>query len=305
MEPILESTSTTHETASLVRQSRMSWGAVFAGWAVAVGFASLMYVAGLALGFSAFDADDAEAAAKGFSIATGAWVVLTWIAALFLGGLFASWFDGNNDPTMGTMHGVTVWGLSIVFSGILVALGAAQIAHAGTALLLGTAPARSAHAAAATDQTLDALKAALQAKLTLSARQRGNLPLPAGIGAAPVALAPATLPDRPAMAAATAALVTSHQQTAKDILAANTTLTTSQIDAAVADASGQVQQYEIAAQTTAERAARYAAMGLWTAFISSLLGMLAAALGGWLGAGHVHRVYHLRSYAPLPNHAHR
>jgi hypothetical protein len=37
-------------------------------------------------------------------------------------------------------------------------------------------------------------------------------------------------------------------------------------------------------------------MTLWIAFISAFLAMLAAVLGGWLGAGHVHRVYHLRRY---------
>jgi hypothetical protein len=35
---------------------------------------------------------------------------------------------------------------------------------------------------------------------------------------------------------------------------------------------------------------------MWTVFVSLLLGLLAAALGGWLGASHVHRVYHLRRY---------
>lgn len=301
MEPIL----TTSEAVAVAPHPRMSWGAVFAGWVVAVGFASLMYVAGLALGFSAFDPGDGAAAAKGFSIATGIWMVLTWIGALFLGGLFASWFDSNNDATMGALHGITVWGLSIVFSGVLVAFGAAQIAHTGTALMLGQGSAASADGAPTAMQSpLDALKAALQAKLALSARQPAatapmdSTPMNPGM---PGATAPTRAPaiDRDTLAAAVTAVVANHPQTAKDILAANSMLSPSQIDTTVADARAQVLQYEIAAKATADRVARYTALTLWVAFVSSLLGMLAAALGGCLGAGHVQRVYHLRTYAPL------
>lgn len=292
MEPIIA----TRDSAVLATQPRMSWGAVFAGWAVAVGFASLMYVAGLALGFSAFDPTDGAAAAKGFSVATGVWMVLTWIVALFLGGMFASWFDGNNDATMGAMHGVTVWGLSIVFSGLLVAVGATQVAQGGTALLLGHVTSPAARAPATTQSPLNALRSALQAKLALATRQGA---MPAMSALPDVAPARSAMVDRQAMSAATTAVIAGHPQTAKDILAVNSTLSPAQIDAAVADASAQVEQYEIQAKATAERVAHYTALTLWVAFASSLLGMLAALLGGWLGSDRVQRVYHLRTYAAL------
>src|ERR1700737_2299586 len=109
----------------------MRWGAIFGGWLVATGIASLMYVAGLALGFTAFDPYNAEATAKGIGMGTAIWVVLTWAVALFLGGMFASWFDGRSDQTIGTLHGVTVWGLSIAASGLLLALGLAQAVQGG------------------------------------------------------------------------------------------------------------------------------------------------------------------------------
>ena len=292
MEPIIA----TRDSTLLAAQPRMSWGAVFAGWAVAVGFASLMYVAGLALGFSALDPTDGAAATKGFSVATGVWMVLTWIVALFLGGMFASWFDGNNDATMGAMHGVTVWGLSIVFSGLLVAVGATQVAQGGTALLLGHVTSPATRAPATTQSPLNALRSALQAKLALATRQGA---VPAMTGLPEVAPARSPMLDRQAMSAATSAVIAGHPQTAKDILAANSTLSPTQIDAAVADASAQVQQYETQAQATAERVAHYTALTLWVAFASSLLGMLAALLGGWLGSDRVQRVYHLRTYAAL------
>jgi hypothetical protein len=43
---------------------------------------------------------------------------------------------------------------------------------------------------------------------------------------------------------------------------------------------------------------RYTARMLWIAFGGSVLALVAAVFGGWLGAHHVHRVYHLRTYQP-------
>jgi uncharacterized membrane protein len=50
-------------------------------------------------------------------------------------------------------------------------------------------------------------------------------------------------------------------------------------------------------KAAADRATHYAAMAMWVLLLSIVLSLLAAALGGWLGASHVHRVYHLRRYA--------
>ncbi|HKU79801.1 MAG TPA: hypothetical protein VJQ42_08125, partial [Rhodanobacteraceae bacterium] len=42
--------------------------------------------------------------------------------------------------------------------------------------------------------------------------------------------------------------------------------------------------------------AQYTSRIMWTAFGCALASLATAALGGWLGAHHVHRVYHLRTY---------
>jgi hypothetical protein len=161
------------------------WSAIFAGWIVATGVATLMYVAGLAFGFSVFDPYNAAPSAKGVGIGTAIWIVLTWIVSSFLGGMFASWFDGNADQTVGTLHGVGVWGLAVTATVLFVTLSATHVSQSGAA----------AGAAGATDA-----------------------------------------------------------------------------------------------------AAHYAAMAMWVVFLSILLALIAAAAGGWLGAGHIHRVYHMRRY---------
>jgi len=92
-------------TDVVVTYPRLSWRAIIAGWLVATAVAGLLYVAGMALGFAAFDATDLASTAKGVGIGTGIWFVLTWATALFLGGMAASWFDNQVDHTMGALQG--------------------------------------------------------------------------------------------------------------------------------------------------------------------------------------------------------
>jgi hypothetical protein len=170
----------------------LRWGPVWAGWFVASGTALLLYAFGMAVGFSAFDPRNETAVAHGVSGGAIVWVILTWAAALFTGGMFASWFDGRNDTEMGVVRGLTVWGLSMAATALASASG---LAHG---------------------------------VFITAARSGGS-----AIGAA--AVDPA-------------------------------------------------------------RAAHYLAAVMWTAFGSAVVALVTAVLGGWMGAHHVHRVYHLRHY---------
>jgi len=223
---------TPSETRTVIRSDIdtlpvMRWGAIIGGWLVATGIASMLYVAGLAMGFSAFDPGNAEAAAKGIGMGAACWMILTWVVSLLLGGMFASWFDGRSDQTMGALHGVTVWGLSVTASGLLLAMGMAQTLQ-GAAL----AGASQAHVMQRAAPSSDAQQAP------------------------PAAAAPSSQPaTRPAGASGT---------------------------------------------PDAEAAKRYTAAAMWIAFLSTLLGLIASGIGGWLGAGHIHRVHHLRHYETRP-----
>jgi len=166
----------------------MHWGAIFAGWLVATGTALLLYAFGLAIGFSAINPRDAATVAHGLSAGAFVWMILTWAAALWTGGMFASWFDGRNDTEMGVVRGLTVWGLSMTATALSVASGLARAALATTA---------SGASSPAVDPT---------------------------------------------------------------------------------------------------QATHYMAAVMWAAFASAVVSLIAAACGGWIGAHHVHRVYHLRQY---------
>ena len=258
----------------------LSFKAIFAGWFIATGIAALLYLAGLALGFSSFNAWDAADSAKGIGIGTAIWMVLTWVTALFLGGMFASWFDGRNDDTTGAVHGVAVWGVSMVATAIWVAVGLSQAVtthgaiasmHAGKT---GAATTASTPAVPAAVMVLDANIARL---ISIDGKH-----------------------DRGMSAPITAALIAGHQDTASALLAADNGGAQADAAASLARLAPEIQAATREAKITADAAAHYAAMTLWIAFISAFLALLAAALGGWVGAGQIHRVYHLRRYPGRP-----
>lgn len=170
----------------------MRWGAVFAGWFVATGTALLLYAFGMAIGFSALDPRNATAVAHGVSGGAMVWVILTWAAALWTGGMFASWFDGRNDTEMGVVRGLTVWGLSMTATALASASGLSHAAFVTAA----------ANAGASATAAIDPIQAT-----------------------------------------------------------------------------------------------HYLARLMWAAFASAVVSLVTAALGGWMGAHHVHRVYHLRQYS--------
>lgn len=325
----MEHTETTGEIIDVRAYAIMNWRAIFGGWTVATGIASLMIVAGLALGFTALDPYNADATAKGIGMGTAAWIVLTWAVSLFLGGMFASWFDGRSDQTVGTLHGVTVWGLSVVASGLLLTVGLMHIAQGGAAIVRGGAAAGAAAAGMGAPQmtargpasgpTEDAI-VGLQAQLTQSIAQTSSRAASSAIPPAAVAGMPASTPgtaaapaaggqaspvdmrratsqlDRQSMAAVAGALLKGHPETAKALLAANTSMSQAEIDQTLQSLSPQVEKYKADVQAAADAAARYSAAAMWIIFFSSLIALVAAAGGGWMGAGHLHRVHSLRRY---------
>ncbi|MEO5810701.1 MAG: hypothetical protein ABIU96_10325 [Rhodanobacter sp.] len=253
----------------------LSFKAIFAGWFIATGVAALLYLAGLALGFSSFNAWDAADSAKGIGIGTGIWMVLTWAAALFLGGMFASWFDGRNDDTSGAVQGVAVWGVSMVATAIWLAFGLSQAVttHGAIADMHAPQAAGATTAAPAAPAAVMVLDANIQRLMSADGSDRSSW-------SAPV----------------TAALVAGHDDTANALLAARIGAPQAATAAELGRLAPEIQAATRSAKAAADKAAHYAAMTLWIAFISAFLALVAAVLGGWLGAGHVHHVYHLRDY---------
>ena len=254
----------------------MNFRAVFAGWLVATGVAVLLFLAGLALGFSVFDAG--HSSGKGVGIGTAIWVVLVWAASLFVGGLFASWYDAHDDQTIGSLHGVTVWGLSVVASMLWLGLGIGGAMHAhgdmsgggmnrGDAMHAPSDP----HTAMIGDGSIAVLDANIAARLPPSRDHGATMPI-------------------------VAALLANKDDTAANLLAADAGITHAAAAQMLSNLTPETEAARLDAKNSADRAAHDLAIGLWALVVGLLVGLMAAAVGGWLGAGHVHRVYHLRSY---------
>ncbi len=279
MAPINESIETVVVGHGPSVHSRLSWSAIFAGWLIATAVAGLLYVAGLALGFAAFDPNATSGAMKGIGVGTALWFIATWTAGLFIGGMFASWFDGNSDQTAGVMHGIAVWGLSVTAAAVWISLGVGQAMHHRAST--GHGDHAAMNIAAATDN--DALLI-LQANVRrLTADSSSDARSPSGGN------------DQ----AVVASILGNRMDNARALLMADG-VSTGTIDQVLPRLRNEAEAANTQLKADVNKAARYTSIALWVVFLSGLLALLAAAVGGWLGSDNVHRVYHLRRYEGRP-----
>ena len=272
------------------------WSAIFCGWLVGSGIAWLMYLLGLAAGFTAIDISNLEISGQGLGIGTGLWLLLTWSVSLFLGAMFASWFDGKPDPVVGALHGVAVWALAMTVSVLLVASGMVSMLQGGAALLKG-AVGTAASGIGATRQAggEDSITGALQADIkqqaamgiARSAQGGNNAVNPAQVRQAMDQV------DKATTAAIAADLLRGNTERAKARLAAETSLEPGDVDQIMQGLTQKTDQYKAQAKQAADQAARYTSAAMWAIFVSCLIALVAAAIGGWVGANNVHRVYDL------------
>lgn len=92
---------------------KVSWGAVFAGVAIALSTQFLLNLLGVGIGAAVLDPatyDNPEAST--FSIAGGVWFVVAGIIASFVGGYVASRLSGRPSNSTGGYHGVTSWAVT-------------------------------------------------------------------------------------------------------------------------------------------------------------------------------------------------
>jgi hypothetical protein len=109
------------------KHARLSWGAIFGGTFSALGLWLLLYVFGLAIGFSTVHVKGGD----GFrpsGMFVGIWALISPLVALFVGGWVAGRGAGVVGRSSGAVHGLVMWGLTTV-------LGATVAATTVSALL--------------------------------------------------------------------------------------------------------------------------------------------------------------------------
>jgi hypothetical protein len=90
---------------------RITWSAVFAGWAVGLALQTVLTLAGLGFGAWAIDLHDANPA-QGIPIGAAVWTGLSMLMSAFLGGYLAARLSGSVERSDGVYHGLVVWGVN-------------------------------------------------------------------------------------------------------------------------------------------------------------------------------------------------
>lgn len=99
--------------------NNISWGAVFAGVAVALVSQLLLNMLGLGIGAATLDpATSGSPSAAAFSIGAAIWWTLSGIVASFLGGHAAGRLSGRPKESTAGWHGLTTWAVTtiVIFS---------------------------------------------------------------------------------------------------------------------------------------------------------------------------------------------
>lgn len=96
--------------------TRLSWSAVFAGWAVGMATQLTLTLLGLAVGAWSIDLKDAEPVG-GVPMGTGLWTALSMLISAFAGGYMTARLSGSTLRNDGLYHGIVVWGVNwLVFA---------------------------------------------------------------------------------------------------------------------------------------------------------------------------------------------
>lgn len=121
---------------------RVSWGGVFGGVLVALGFLLLMTALGVAVGISAAQPGETEASTLGTG--AGIWAAVSLLLALFIGGMVSTKIGAIFDGTTGFFEGALVWVVSVLLMLYFASSGVSMLAGGAFRMVGGAAQAVSA-----------------------------------------------------------------------------------------------------------------------------------------------------------------
>lgn len=105
---------------------KVSWGGIFGGVLVAVGLLLLLTALGVAVGISAAQPGETEAATLGTG--AGIWAGVSLLVALFIGGMVSTRIGAITDGATGFFEGALVWVVSILLMVYFASSGVSMLA---------------------------------------------------------------------------------------------------------------------------------------------------------------------------------
>ena len=260
---------------------RISPWAVLAGAIVGVVVLFLFGLLGLGVGLATIDPAGGDTPGLGaLSIGTAIWGIISFLIALFAAGWIAARLAGDPKKLDGLLHGVVAWALTtLVVMWLLTTTVSSMIG--GAFSLLGNVASASAQAvqAAAGQVGGETLADAAQQLPWERIQQRVEQALPADVEV-----------DREALMAAFRELVAEggDRQAVINILVEQGGMSPEEAESTLQNLEAEyeqgVQEIEQQAGQVAETAAEAVSSAAFWSFIALLLGGIAAAAGGWLGA---------------------
>src|SRR5690242_13874765 len=114
---------------------RVSWGGIWGGVLVAVGLLLLLAALGVAVGITATDPAQTDAAKLGTG--AGVWAGLSLLVALFIGGMVSTRIGAIFDGTTGFFEGALVWVVSVLLMAYLAGSGLSSLAGGAFSMVGG------------------------------------------------------------------------------------------------------------------------------------------------------------------------
>lgn len=267
---------------------RVSWGAVFAGVMIVLAVQLLLSMLGLGIGLSTVSPTEGGTPnTSSLGIGAAAWWGISYLLALFAGGYVAARLAPSRLSFDGALHGLLTWAFALLVTFYLLTtavggvIGGAFSAVSGTLSAAGqTVKSIAPQAAQATGVTADMIQQ--KAKDLLSAQSTSTDPKSLNSEQAQQEIA-ANLPK---LAMGGDLAKQAHDRVVA-IMAAQLNITPDEANQRLDKMQGQIAQTTDQAKDKAKQVADKTASGLskasLIAFVSLLLGAIAAAVGGSLG----------------------
>lgn len=141
----------TDSTSTEFTQKRFSWGAIFAGVAMAIVVYLLLSVLGIAIGVSTIDPLEENNPVAGIGMGAGIYTVVTSLISLFVGGFTAGSLAIIQDRRDRTLHGLTTWAVVTIVTFMLLTTAVGRVIG-GTASMVATGLEQAGQAASAVMQ---------------------------------------------------------------------------------------------------------------------------------------------------------
>jgi hypothetical protein len=269
--------------------NKVSWGAVFAGVAVALVVQLLLNLLGAGIGAAVIDpaANDNPSAAT-LSVTTAVWFVVSGLIASFIGGYIASRLSGRPLRSTGALHGVTSWAVTTLVVVYLLTTSVGALVGGVFSGLGGIVSTAGSTVATAATTAAPALAAATDPMAGIEQNVRD-----ASGGNDPAALRNAAVASVRAALTGDEAKAEEARNRAADAVAKAQNIAVDQAKQQVAKYEQQYKDAVAQAKQKATEAAQTAATafsaGAILAFIALAIGAIAAWIGGAVGTTQVVR----------------